>query len=129
MPRGKFLINFVISWPLRSNRKTTRKWRSKYTLQNNAHNIFIFQQKFQLVYTWRMKKIPFPPLYFIQLFKVLTETKRYIPGKLATWVHSSITPFMNIKDSLCKVSLLLAFILCPCGLVKFLLLLLLVEKV
>lgn len=98
-------------------------------LQNNAHSISILQQKCQLLYTWRMKKIPFPPLYFIELFKVHMETKRYIPGKLATWVHSSITPFMNIKDSLCKVSLLLVFILCPCGLVKFLLLLLLVEKV
>lgn len=99
-------------------------------LQNNAHNISILQQRCQQVYTWRMKKIPFPSLYFIHLSKVHIERKRSIPGKLATWVHSSITPFMNIKDSLCKVSLLLlVFILCPCGLVKFLLLLLLVEKV
>lgn len=77
-----------------------------------------------------MKKIPFLPSYFIQFSKLHIKTKKYIPEKLPTWVHSSITPFMNLKDSLCKVSLfLLLFILCPCGLVKFLLLLLLVENV
>lgn len=99
-------------------------------LLSNTQDNVVFQLRCQQVYTMENEKTPFLPSYFIQFFKWHIKRNKYIPEKLATWVHSSITPFMNLKDSLCKVSLfLLLVILCPCGLVKFLLLLLLVENV
>jgi len=100
-------------------------------LLNNTQGIFVFHLRSQQVYTmeWWKEYLSFHNILF-QFSKLRIKINKYIPEKLATWVHSSITPFMNLKDSLCKVSLLLLlFILCPCWLFKFLLLLLLVENV